>query len=74
MNAEPATYAARLDIDYPEKLDRLRSFFRALWIIPIAIVYSVLSSSATWTEVTHTGTTITRTGGGSPAASPARPC
>jgi hypothetical protein len=64
MNSEPAPYAARLDIDYPEKLDRLTTFFRVLWTIPIAIVYGVLSSTATWTEVTHSGATITRTGGG----------
>ena len=64
MIAEPAPYAARLEVDYPEKLDRLSTFFRLLWIIPIGIVYSVLSSSATWTEVTHSGATITRTGGG----------
>jgi hypothetical protein len=62
--APPAPYAARLDIDYPEKLDRLTTFFRALWIIPIAFVYSVLSSGATWTEVNHTGATVTKTGGG----------
>ena len=64
MNSEPAPYAARLEIDYPEKLDRLTTLFRVLWIIPIGIVYGVLSSSATWTEVTHSGATITRTGGG----------
>ena len=45
MTDEPAPYAARLEIDYPEKLDRLTTFFRALWIIPIGIVYSVLSSA-----------------------------
>ena len=53
MTSEPAPYAARLNIDYPEKLDRLTTFFRALWIIPIGIVYSVLSSAS-----------IMKTGGG----------
>ena len=53
MTSEPAPYAARLNIDYPEKLDRLTTFFRALWIIPIGIVYSVLSSGG-----------IMKTGGG----------
>jgi Domain of unknown function (DUF4389) len=64
LNPKPASYAARLEIEYPEKLDRLTTFFRVLWIIPIAIVYGVLSSTATWTEVAHSGATITRTGGG----------
>ena len=27
MSAEPATYAARLQIDYPERLDRLQTLF-----------------------------------------------
>ena len=36
-------YAARLEIDYPEKLDRLTTLLRILWIIPIAIVQSLLS-------------------------------
>jgi Domain of unknown function (DUF4389) len=54
MNAEKTTaeYPARLQIDYPEKLDRLTSFFRPLWIIPIAIVIGLLSG---------TGQTVTRT-------------
>ncbi|MCP4307692.1 MAG: DUF4389 domain-containing protein [bacterium] len=35
-------YAARLDIDYPDKLDRFTTFFRLLWVIPAAIVVSLL--------------------------------
>jgi hypothetical protein len=45
-------YAARLEIDYPEKLDRLTTFFRILWIIPIAIILSLVSGA---------GKTITNT-------------
>jgi hypothetical protein len=37
-------YAARLDIDYPERLNRLTTFFRPILIIPIAIVSSLLST------------------------------
>ena len=37
-------YAARLDIDYPEKLDRLTTLFRVIWVIPIAIIQGLLSS------------------------------
>ncbi len=37
-------YPARLTIDYPDRqLDRLSSFFRLIWAIPITIVVSLLS-------------------------------
>jgi len=45
-------YAARLDVDYPEKLDRLTTFFRILWIIPITIILGFISGA---------GQTITNT-------------
>ncbi len=35
-------YAARLEIDYPEKLDRFTTFFRLIWVIPAAIILSLL--------------------------------
>jgi len=38
-------YAARLDVDYPEKLDRLTTFFRVILIIPIAIILALLSGA-----------------------------
>ena len=45
MSAEPG-YAARLEIDYPEKLDRLTTFLRIFWIIPIAIILGLVSGRA----------------------------
>ena len=62
-------YSARLDIDYPEKLDRVTTAFRIFWIIPIAIVLSVLSATAvsTTTVVTASGEVVgqvSRSGGG----------
>ena len=47
MNAEmkSAEYPARLQVDYPEKLDRLTTFFRPLWIIPIAIILGLLTGA-----------------------------
>ena len=47
MNAESKTtpYAARLEVDYPEKLDRLTSFFRLIWIIPIGIILGLISAA-----------------------------
>ena len=50
--ANSTEYAARLEVDYPEKLDRLTTFFRLIWIIPIAIIISLISGA---------GETVTRT-------------
>ncbi len=69
MTEKTGLYAARLDVDYPEKLDRLTTAFRMFWIIPIAIVLSVLSATAvsTTTVVTASGevlTQVSRSAGG----------
>lgn len=63
------SYPARLDIDYPEKLDRVTTFFRLIWAIPILIILSVLSATSysTVTVIKVTGervTEITKSGGG----------
>jgi hypothetical protein len=42
---ESATYPARLQVDYPETLDRLTTFFRIIWIIPIAIILGLISGA-----------------------------
>jgi hypothetical protein len=45
MTTQALPYAARLAIDYPDApLDRLSSFFRLIWAIPIAIIVSALTS------------------------------
>jgi hypothetical protein len=54
-------YAARLDIDYPEKVDRFTTFFRVIWIIPIGIILSLLTATGNETVV-ETGEQIERTG------------
>jgi len=63
------SYAARLEVDYPERLDRVTTFFRLIWVIPIAIIYSLLTGggSSTYTTVSANGTTVekvTQSGGG----------
>jgi hypothetical protein len=60
----PESYAARLDIDYPEKLDRFTTFFRLIWIIPIVIILALLTATESDTVVTQTGEHIRTTGGG----------
>ncbi|MEN8115326.1 MAG: DUF4389 domain-containing protein [Actinomycetota bacterium] len=69
MTTQANSYPARLDIDYPEKLDRVTTFFRLIWVIPIAIILSFISASAysTVTVITETGEIVdqfTRTSGG----------
>lgn len=64
MTGEAETYAARLEVDYPDRLDRVTTFFRLIWIIPIAIVLSLLTASGGTRVVTETGETIRITGGG----------
>ena len=38
-------YAARLSVDYPQKLDRLTTLFRIIWIIPIGIIFALISGA-----------------------------
>lgn len=64
MTTTPEPYPARLDIDYPETLDRFTTLVRVIWIIPILIVFSLLTASGTQTAVTETGEQVTTTSGG----------
>jgi hypothetical protein len=69
MDTQAQDYAARLEIDYADRLDRVSSVFRLIWIIPIAVVLGVLMSNATstWTVVNQAGDTVSQvsqTGGG----------
>ena len=65
MVTPPESYAARLDIDYPEKLDRVTTLFRLIWAIPALIILSVLTAGAsdTVTVVTEAGETVSRVTG-----------
>jgi hypothetical protein len=60
----PPAYPARLEIDYEEQHDRVKTLFRVLLVIPIAIVYGILTSGATKTVYEKGGETVTTTGGG----------
>lgn len=61
--ADYPSYAARLEIDYPEKLDRLTTLFRLIWIIPIAIILGLLSGAGQTTTLVlnETGEVMRRT-------------
>ena len=62
MTTDQTPYAARLDVDYPEELNRLSTFFRLILAIPILIILAVISASAdsTYVVITEAGETITR--------------
>jgi uncharacterized membrane protein len=64
VTAPVEQYAARLDIDYPERLDRLTTALRLIWIIPIAIILGILSATGNQTVVTETGEQVQNSGGG----------
>ena len=40
--AHLAPYAARLNVDYPARLDRLTTLFRLIWVFPIAVVFGII--------------------------------
>ncbi len=64
MATSPTPYPARLNVDYPEQLDRLTTLFRLIWIIPIGIIYSLLTATGNETVVTESGEQVVRSGGG----------
>ena len=61
MVTQTASYPARLEIDYPEKLDRLTTLLRAIWAIPILVIVALLTAGGGETVVTETGETIQST-------------
>ncbi len=61
METESVAYPARLEIDYPERLDRLTTLLRLIYFIPIGIIIALLSGGAFTTE---NGETNRTSGGG----------
>jgi hypothetical protein len=64
MVAPAEQYATRLEVDYPDRLDRVTTFFRLIWVIPIAIVLTLLTATGNETVITETGEKVTTSGGG----------
>ena len=56
-------YAARLEVDYPDQLNRLTSFLRAIWIIPIGVIAGLVSTAGSVVTVAEAGEIVERTGG-----------
>jgi hypothetical protein len=55
-------YPARMQIDYPESLDRVTTLLRLIWAIPILIILALLSATASEsvTVVTEAGKTVSK--------------
>jgi hypothetical protein len=64
MAGNVETYAARVQVDYPDTLDRVTTFLRVFWILPIAIVLSLITTSGGTRVITQTGETVRSSGGG----------
>jgi hypothetical protein len=59
----PTAYPARLDVDYPEQHNRVTTLFRLVLVIPIAIIYGVLTAGQSRTVHEHGHATTTTSGG-----------
>ena len=64
MPVAPPVYPARLEVDYSDQRNRVTTLFRVVLIIPIAIVYGVLTAGATRTVYDESGQVVSTTSGG----------
>ncbi|WP_210321315.1 DUF4389 domain-containing protein [Devosia beringensis] len=62
--SSPAPTAVRLDIDYPGSMDRLSTFFRPIWALPILIILGLLSGASSSRYVTEAGRVVESSAGG----------
>ena len=60
----PTAYPARLEIDYVDQHNRVTTAFRVVLIIPIAIIYGVLTAGVTRTVWDENGHAVSTTSGG----------
>ncbi len=60
----PTAYPARLEVDYSAQYDRVKTLFRVVLIIPIAIIYGVLTAGVTRTVYERSGDAVSTTSGG----------
>jgi hypothetical protein len=64
MPLAPPVYPARLEVDYSDQHNRVTTLFRVVLIIPIAIIYGVLTAGATRTVYDQSGHVVSTTSGG----------
>lgn len=59
MTQPDAEYAARLEVDYPERLDRLTTLFRVILALPIVFIAALLSAGGAEAFDEASGETVT---------------
>jgi hypothetical protein len=64
VESAPTVYPARLEVDYPERHNRVTTLFRVFLVIPIAIVIGVLTAGATETVRDQSGNAVSSSSGG----------
>jgi hypothetical protein len=62
--AKTKAYPVSLEIEHPPKLDRLTSFFRLIWVIPILIVLALLVGGSDSSSMHEAGKEMSKDGGG----------
>lgn len=60
----PAPYPARLHVEYADQHDRVKTLFRLVLVIPVAIVYGALTAGVTQSVRDQSGETLSTTSGG----------
>jgi hypothetical protein len=62
MVTQSHPYPARLSVDYPESLNRVSTFFRLIWALPIVVILALLTATAsdTVTVITDSGEVVSR--------------
>jgi hypothetical protein len=66
MSTQPqsSVYPVRLTIDFQEQHSRLTTFFRLALVLPIAVIFAVLTVGAAETSYDESGEVASTTGGG----------
>jgi len=58
------SYPANLDVDYPKQLNRLTTFFRVVWALPILVILTILSVSGGEGFTNEAGKEMSQSGAG----------
>jgi uncharacterized membrane protein len=64
MPSAPLVYPARLDVAYSDQHNRVTTLFRIVLIIPIVVIYGVLTVGVTRTVYDQSGQVVSTTSGG----------
>lgn len=62
--ADGSDYAVRFEVDYPGPMDRMTTFFRLIWAIPIAIILGLIANTGGHYDAGEAGAAVQSSGGG----------